>query len=681
MKLLLLISLIILPGFVFSGDIILNEYGHIVTTTDIREDQPDYYFEDNHYSIEYKDLTFWGNSFFQVSDGYLTLTTLEENVPTRIRFYDLKGNPRMEKEFRRVINITFSDNRKYAIFSTGDNCILLNLENAELEYYPGNSVFSIGNDGEPIIFIESEGKILYKNRRYLLSQTPGKIAFFQNTPLIFTADKLYCLGNKELKLIHNFSHTFFEAGIYNGKLYFVEKEIKADRFDFKLFSTSDLRFFQLMETSEFNRENSRIHTPIPAPLVYDEINYPYNVGNSYAEIQLYGWSPYLHPGVDFLGEDYQEVYAVHDGFVKAVLTTGGSPYWRVAIANEDVSTEIEGYLYAHLNEDSIVHTVGDSISAGDFLGTLYPWSVYDFTHIHFARLLDSGSTWNGDWWTIDNPLIDVYNIIDITPPVFENSIDDDLFAFRDLYGNYLDGQLLTGQFDIITKCHDICNSTWKIDVWDLEYSLHPLAEPDSTIFQKFAFAFDMPLDTYISGNFDNMVLNTIYSQDETCYSLGNYETRDFFHIITNSDGDSVFTENDALQYFDSSQFADGDYLFRVTVRDAMLNATSAEMQVTFINGVGWHEDELILNPINLEQNYPNPFNPQTSINYSLTEECNVGLKIYNLRGQVVKVLVNQKQNAGNYNILWNANMHPSGIYIYRIKTPLGEISRKMILAK
>jgi len=193
--------------------------------------------------------------------------------------------------------------------------------------------------------------------------------------------------------------------------------------------------------------------------------------------------------VDFLGEDYQEVYAVHDGFVKAVLTTGGDPYWRVAIANEDVSTETEGYLYAHLNEDSIVHTVGDSVTVGDFLGTLYPWGWYDFTHIHFARLQDEGTQWFGNWWTIDNPHIDVTNIQDTIPPTFENAINEDIFAFRTDGGTYLDPTDLSGEFDIIAKCHDIENSDWRIDIWDISFSLHSLENPDSTVYQQFSFCF------------------------------------------------------------------------------------------------------------------------------------------------------------------------------------------------
>ncbi len=74
-----------------------------------------------------------------------------------------------------------------------------------------------------------------------------------------------------------------------------------------------------------------------------------------------------------------------------------------------------------MNNSSISVSVGDFISAGEIIGTLYPWSYSDFTHTHFARLRDSGDTWSGTWWTMENPLIDVVNYTDLIPPTFENA--------------------------------------------------------------------------------------------------------------------------------------------------------------------------------------------------------------------------------------------------------------------
>ena len=83
----------------------------------------------------------------------------------------------------------------------------------------------------------------------------------------------------------------------------------------------------------------------------------------------------------------------------------------------------------------------------------------------------------------------------------------------------------------------------------------------------------------------------------------------------------------------------------------------------------------------LSQNYPNPFNPSTVITYSLPRKSNVNLKIYNALGEEVSILVSQNQNAGNYEVTFNASNLPSGIYFYSIQTDEFVSVKKMILIK
>jgi uncharacterized repeat protein (TIGR02543 family) len=88
----------------------------------------------------------------------------------------------------------------------------------------------------------------------------------------------------------------------------------------------------------------------------------------------------------------------------------------------------------------------------------------------------------------------------------------------------------------------------------------------------------------------------------------------------------------------------------------------------------------------LRQNYPNPFNPETRIEYQLAKDCYVRMIIYNVKSQVIKVLVDEEQSAGMYSIMWNAlnqqgTKVPSGVYLYHIKTEYYEQVRKMILMK
>ncbi len=88
-------------------------------------------------------------------------------------------------------------------------------------------------------------------------------------------------------------------------------------------------------------------------------------------------------------------------------------------------------------------------------------------------------------------------------------------------------------------------------------------------------------------------------------------------------------------------------------------------------------------PIQIEllQNYPNPFNPSTTINYRLTKPGFVELKVYDILGRVVNVLVNKWQPAGDYKVIWNPSNLSSGVYFYRLHIGDSNITKKMILIR
>ena len=83
----------------------------------------------------------------------------------------------------------------------------------------------------------------------------------------------------------------------------------------------------------------------------------------------------------------------------------------------------------------------------------------------------------------------------------------------------------------------------------------------------------------------------------------------------------------------------------------------------------------------LFQNYPNPFNPITKINFNVPKNGFVALKIYNILGGTVDVLVNQKLTAGQYSVDYNASDNPSGIYLYRLESNGYSETKKMTLIK
>jgi len=83
----------------------------------------------------------------------------------------------------------------------------------------------------------------------------------------------------------------------------------------------------------------------------------------------------------------------------------------------------------------------------------------------------------------------------------------------------------------------------------------------------------------------------------------------------------------------------------------------------------------------LSQNYPNPFNPSTNIEYSIPSESFVELKVYDILGNEVAVLVNEQQQAGVYRADFIADNLPSGIYFYTLQAGSFVKSKKMILLK
>ena len=84
---------------------------------------------------------------------------------------------------------------------------------------------------------------------------------------------------------------------------------------------------------------------------------------------------------------------------------------------------------------------------------------------------------------------------------------------------------------------------------------------------------------------------------------------------------------------------------------------------------------------NLNQNFPNPFNPTTTIKYQIPEISFVTLKVYDVLGNEVAILVNDEKPTGTYELNWNAANLPSGVYFYRLQAGNFVDTKKMVLLK
>ncbi len=154
-------------------------------------------------------------------------------------------------------------------------------------------------------------------------------------------------------------------------------------------------------------------------------------------------------------------------------------------------------------------------------------------------------------------------------------------------------------------------------------------------------------------------------------SAGNWNTLDFVPGAGNSYSPKsyLFIDKNPRNRYNL-------YTLRQIETDGSI-AYSDTVEVSIITGI---EGDL-LNSFELFQNYPNPFNPTTEIGYSLPKASNVTLKIYNTIGQKVAVLVNKRQEAGMYNVSFNAASLSSGIYFYSIRTDENISVKKMMLLR
>ncbi|MFZ4590992.1 MAG: T9SS type A sorting domain-containing protein [Ignavibacteria bacterium] len=85
--------------------------------------------------------------------------------------------------------------------------------------------------------------------------------------------------------------------------------------------------------------------------------------------------------------------------------------------------------------------------------------------------------------------------------------------------------------------------------------------------------------------------------------------------------------------------------------------------------------------IELGQNFPNPFNPITNIKFSIVKAGDLKIVVYDVQGREVQILVNEKMNAGIYEVNFDASYLTSGVYFYRLETEGNSITRKMLLIK
>lgn len=639
----------------------------------------------------------------------------------KIHFYSKEGSLLFTKEFERADQFAFSISGETMGVQSSEGISIISLNSGNSYLIEKGLQFAI-DDEEDLVAVAQEGKILlFKNSSLIRTiktgiELPRKVIASKENNLAGVIDKynlkIYSLSNSKL---------LFEDKV-GGDLSFRDLKIVENKIVAgihkrnKEASSGSLRVYnfsgnQLEEKSGESRQLQKfekIHLEKKPQSNYDPIPWPFfpfdsmrTVWNHYE--QHMGSDPnssYLHQGLDLITPVGEPTYSVIDGYVKCVLTIGGAAYWRIAVSPVQVPGWSDGWLSAHLIQNTIQFTVGDVVDVHDYLGDIIFWSG-NWGHIHFVEIRDTGAVWlyNDNEWGINfNPSLVLTPYPDVTPPEIQPVFTWSKFAFaKNESAIYLQPDSLLAEIDIIVKVIDyVGTSQWQQPAYTTWYTIKKVSNGQIIKPRTLGHILNHKYPFY-SGTYYQPYAGVIYQRDYTLLPSSWMDMqRNFYHNLTNSNGDSLVELSEKALAFNTTNYYDGDYRIIVEVYDEAGNFDIDSMDVKFKNGnpVDVSNEEGNIYTFDLEQNYPNPFNPTTKIKFTISSVIVSGakqsqlvtLKVYDVLGNEIATLVNGEFPAGEYEVTFDVGTSrdlslTSGIYFYQLRA--GDLiqTKKMVYLK
>jgi len=196
-----------------------------------------------------------------------------------------------------------------------------------------------------------------------------------------------------------------------------------------------------------------------------------------------------------------------------------------------------------------------------------------------------------------------------------------------------------------------------------------------------------PLWTKLYGGIFNDGANYILEDTDGNFIITGALSWDAFAMKIDSNGDSLWSKKwggpQSESAYSIQPTTDGGYI--VGGVTTSYGAGGADIYITKFSaettGLDDPSKKLIPNWFTISQNYPNPFNPLTNIKYQIPEINFVTLKVYDVLGNEVAILVSEEKTMGRYEVKFNAISLPSGIYFYRLQVGSFVETKKMVLMK
>lgn len=314
------------------------------------------------------------------------------------------------------------------------------------------------------------------------------------------------------------------------------------------------------------------------PWPYAPFDQTHGLGNHYDEYQNYGGGAYLHDGIDLVTpEGPTRTYSVES----ATLThlTYNDPLYSGIMIGQPVANGI-GWLYWHINSTTFQFDIGDPVPVNAYIGTTANWPVASFHHTHFNKVQGTGGYPWGWYIATDNPLLYLEPNTDPDIPVFEAAHQGRKFGFRrNQATTALDPTTLSGDVDIISRIYDIVGlPQWKLNPWKIDYWIDG-ATQSVPVTNSFTLSGLKP---------DDSLTGVVYSTNSPFSTQGNYDSRVYYFIVTNTDGDGVVESADAPLSWQTGNYRAGDYWVHVRAADIAGNVVTDSMMCTIAGTVIVH---------------------------------------------------------------------------------------------